>query len=470
MLGSLLVGVLAQIYRYRRVSTPTQRQQTKWIMFGLIAVFIATLAWTLLFELFPLQSGSTRLSLKLGFGIAVLLYTIFPVSLVFSILRYRLWDIDILINRTLVYGLLTGVLALLYFGSVVLLQSLFGALSEQGSQLAIVASTLAIAALFNPLRRRIQDGIDRRLYRRKYNAEKTLAAFAATARDEVDLEKLSEALLAVVEEDDAVNARVVVAGGAGAAYGGKVTVNADSMNPCQHSRAIRPSIAYDIEGAGPPLVTINGITDHRNSIPSLKLRQTFAERYTVLSLDNRGAGQTLTESGASVTIEVMADDIVALMDQHDLVPAHVHGVSMGGLIAKTLALRHPDKVSTLVSCVSSAGFESPRAHFLLHTWRDMADRQLPRDLINRFTATFLLSEEVFAYDRFMKAWVNADVDPFEQTREGFDQQMDAIKEYDIREKLGDISMPTLVAGSPGDMLVPLPLPGRSLPPAFPRLS
>jgi hypothetical protein len=199
-LGTLLVGVMAQIYRYRRVSTPTQRQQTKWILFGLIIVFISALTWTFLFELFPLQSGSTRLSLKLGSGFAVLLYTILPISVVFSILRYRLWDIDILINRTLVYGLLTGVLALLYFGSVVLLQSLFGDLSGQGSQLAIVVSTLVIAALFSPLRRRIQDGIDRRFYRRKYDAEKSLAAFAVTARDEVDLDKLTEALLAVVEE------------------------------------------------------------------------------------------------------------------------------------------------------------------------------------------------------------------------------------------------------------------------------
>jgi hypothetical protein len=124
-LGSLFVGVLAQIYRYRRVSTPTQRQQTKWVMLGLIIVFIITLAWALPFELFPLQSGPTRLALNFGLGIATLIWTIFPVTVVISILRYRLWDIDLLINRTLVYGLLTGVLALLYFVSVVLLQSLF---------------------------------------------------------------------------------------------------------------------------------------------------------------------------------------------------------------------------------------------------------------------------------------------------------------------------------------------------------
>ena len=124
-LVSLLVGAYAQIYRYRRVSSPIQRQQTKWIMFGLIIVFATTFAWSFLFEIFPLESGSARLAIKLGFVIPVLLFTIFPVSVGFSILRYRLWDIDIVINRSLVYGSLTGVLALIYFGSVVLLQSLF---------------------------------------------------------------------------------------------------------------------------------------------------------------------------------------------------------------------------------------------------------------------------------------------------------------------------------------------------------
>ena len=196
----LLAGVFAQIYRYRRVSTPTQRQQTKWVMFGLIVMFVGAAIWTTLLEIFPLESGSTRLALKLALGIAVLFYTAFPFSVVFSILRYRLWDIDILINRTLVYALLTGVLALLYFGSVVLLQTLFSAISEQRSPVAIVISTLLIAALFAPLRQRIQRFIDRRLYRRKYDAVQTLAQFTQTAREEVELEALTAELVQVVQE------------------------------------------------------------------------------------------------------------------------------------------------------------------------------------------------------------------------------------------------------------------------------
>jgi hypothetical protein len=118
------------------------------------------------------------------------------------VLRYRLWDIDVIINRTLVYSTLTFILALVYAGLIIALQALMHALTGQASEnpLAIVGSTLVITALFQPLRRRTQSVIDRRFYRRKYDAARTLAAFSATLRNQVDLDQLSEQLLAVVEE------------------------------------------------------------------------------------------------------------------------------------------------------------------------------------------------------------------------------------------------------------------------------
>ena len=123
-----------------------------------------------------------------------------PIAIGIAILRYRLYNIDLLINRTLVYGSLTATLVALYFGGIVVLQRIFVLLTGQQSTLAVVASTLAIAALFVPLRRRIQSFIDRRFYRRKYDARKTLEAFSAKLRDETDLEALNAELVGVVRE------------------------------------------------------------------------------------------------------------------------------------------------------------------------------------------------------------------------------------------------------------------------------
>jgi len=208
LFGTLLFVGLAgslpaiQIYRYRHVSTPLERQQTKWVVFGFALGFalefgpyVLTLIVPLLKQpdslysvLFNPDAGGTPLDflLPLSFGVAIL--------------RYRLWDIDIIINRSLVYATLTALLALIYFGLIISLQFLLRGFIKQDSPIAIVASTLVIAALFQPLRRRIQAVIDRRFYRRKYDAARTLAAFSATLRNEVDLGQLSEQLVAVVQE------------------------------------------------------------------------------------------------------------------------------------------------------------------------------------------------------------------------------------------------------------------------------
>ena len=194
-------ALLAQLYRYRYVSGPMQRQQTKWVVLGgsIAAVMVIGLAMPSL--IIPLL-GQTDSAYKLFVSgpadfFAILLIAL---SLGLAIFRYRLYDIDILINRTLVYGLLTSTLALVYFGGVIALQSLLRGLISQDNSVAIVLSTLAIAALSQPLRQRIQRSIDRHFYRRKYDAARTLAAFSATLRNELDLSQLSEQLVTVVQD------------------------------------------------------------------------------------------------------------------------------------------------------------------------------------------------------------------------------------------------------------------------------
>ncbi len=180
--------VYSQIYRYRRVSTPAQRQQTKWVVLGVavaIAVIIGILAFTFLI---PSNANSySFVDFLVTFIIWPAALLLIPLSIGFSILRYRLYDIDLLINRTLVYGTLTVSLAAVYFGLIFGLQALFQGMFHQNNSVAIVVSTLVIAALFRPLRHRIQAIIDHRFYRRKYDAAKTMAAFNATLRNEVDL-------------------------------------------------------------------------------------------------------------------------------------------------------------------------------------------------------------------------------------------------------------------------------------------
>ena len=195
----LLTGVFAQIYRYRRVSNRTQRQQTKWVIFGFIVALAGYLAVISVQIVFPSLEPGTSADL-LGIAATVCFMSLIPSSIAFAILKYRLYDIDIIINRTLVYVSLTVTLALVYFGGIVVLQRLFVLLTGQQSTLAVVASTLAIAALFNPLRRRIQGFVDRRFYRRKYDARKALEAFSFKLRDETNLQTLNNDLVGVVTE------------------------------------------------------------------------------------------------------------------------------------------------------------------------------------------------------------------------------------------------------------------------------
>jgi hypothetical protein len=173
-------------------SLSVEREQIKWLFFAGV-IFVLFYAPSFIGDSYNQAENLWNLLLPVGM-------LTFPAAIAIAILRYRLYDIDIIIRRTLQYTLLTGLLVLVYFGSVVLLQNLFETLTGEQSPIVIVISTLAIAALFNPLRHRIQEFIDRRFFRKKYDAEQALAQFAATARDEVDMDKLTSALLGVVEE------------------------------------------------------------------------------------------------------------------------------------------------------------------------------------------------------------------------------------------------------------------------------
>src|SRR5215212_645348 len=193
------VGLVAQAVRYRRAD-PRQRTQTKWVVL-VITGACAGYASVYLPGVFLPASGQARLLYDL-FSVPLfwLLALPIPVALIVAMLRYRLFDVNVLINRTLVYGTLSATLVLFYVGSVVLLQTLFRAGIGSDSQLAVVASTLAVAALFSPLRRRSQRFIDRLFYRNKYDRAQTLAAFSAKLRSETDLDALSGDLTTVVLE------------------------------------------------------------------------------------------------------------------------------------------------------------------------------------------------------------------------------------------------------------------------------
>ena len=197
----MLASALSLVLRYRR-SGGEEREQIKWIAFAASVVgllYLITMVSSLTYS-GPWGGAGTPLWLGLLQQASLVSFTAVPIAVGFAVLKYRLYDIDILINRTLVYGSLTATLVALYFGGIVVLQGVFVALTGEKSTLAIVASTLLIAALFTPLRRRIQGFIDRRFYRNKYDARKTLEGFSARLRDETDLGTLRDDLTSVVRE------------------------------------------------------------------------------------------------------------------------------------------------------------------------------------------------------------------------------------------------------------------------------
>ena len=199
-LGELAILVVVQLHRYRRVSSPMERQQTKWVVFGFALPITVYVLGIVPYLIFSMLASPGSLYLPAFVVVQDFLLLLIPFSFGFAMLRYRLWEIDALINRTLVYGTLTAILTGVYVGMVIGLSALLRGIISQDNSVAIVISTLAIYALFQPLRRRIQRIIDRRFYRSKYDSAKTVAAFSATLRQEVDLDQLREHLLAVVQE------------------------------------------------------------------------------------------------------------------------------------------------------------------------------------------------------------------------------------------------------------------------------
>ena len=198
-LGSVIV---IQIYRFIRVYTPVERQQAKWLFASFTGGVLVFVIFFFGVPLLPGLSAPDSPAQLLDLLGGALLYLSLPLGTGFAILRYRLWDIDVIINKVLVYGGLSALLAGIYAGLIIGLEGLTGLIAGQSSQqpAILVISTLIIAALFRPLRQRLQRSIDRRFYRRKYDAARVLAAFSATLSQEVDLSQLREHLLTVVQE------------------------------------------------------------------------------------------------------------------------------------------------------------------------------------------------------------------------------------------------------------------------------
>jgi hypothetical protein len=199
----LVLILIGKVYHFRHLSNPVERQQIRWFLFAITVFIVVAILQSVFESVFQIsyQPGAFELvSYLAGIYLSSFVILMIPASIAIAIFRYRLWDIDLIIRRTLQYGLMTLLLGLVYFGMVVLLGQVFRALTGQDSPLVVVLSTLLIAALFTPLRRRIQAFIDRRFFRQKYDTDQAVASFSAAARSQVELDALAGQLAAVAQE------------------------------------------------------------------------------------------------------------------------------------------------------------------------------------------------------------------------------------------------------------------------------
>ncbi len=211
---------------------------------------------------------------------------------------------------------------------------------------------------------------------------------------------------------------------------------------------------YELSGSGAPLVLICGFSGHSNDVSMTTVRRMLSESYRVLCVDNRGAGQTRINENTPVSLEIMVNDIGAVMTHVGMEWAHLIGVSMGGAIAQEFSLRYPERVLSQIIAVSLA--HNPprsRATFLLETIRIMRDMGLPQTLLTRMTAVLLLGEKEFENEALMQAWLNGPPDPLQQSRLGYEKQGMALNGIDLRERLKETVVPTLVMSSYEDPLV-----------------
>jgi hypothetical protein len=199
-LGLLVLGAGAQVYRYRRVSAPAERQQTKWVAYGVAACMVMFFSVDLVLLLVSLAVPSARHS-QVGTniivsGIGIIAFSFIPVCIGIAVLRTRLWDVGLVVSRTLTYAVVTGLLVTVYAGLVLLATRVLSV----HTPVAVAASTLAAAAIFHPLRRRVQHAVDRRFNRARYDADKAVTAFAAQLQDAAGLDAVQAGLLATVHE------------------------------------------------------------------------------------------------------------------------------------------------------------------------------------------------------------------------------------------------------------------------------